>query len=98
VLRAQATGQALTHAELEATVLAELRLPATALDETEIEDARWFHAAWLRRQLSHAGALALPLLLPPPAARACMQLAGALLSHVPCKAERRPAIIMVGLI
>ena len=57
--------------EIEATVLTELRLQATAVDETEIEDARWFHAAWLQRQLSHAGMLILPL----PAVRACMRVA-----------------------
>ena len=36
-------------------MLAELRLPTPAVDRTEIEDARWFHASWLERHLSRAG-------------------------------------------
>ena len=59
---------------MAATVLAELRLPAPAVDRTEIEDARWFHAAWLERQLSHAGKAPPPITNRPagPCWAACM--------------------------
>ena len=45
----------LAEHEVEETLLAELALPAPAVDAVELEDARWFHLTWLERQLSGSG-------------------------------------------
>ena len=55
----QATGQALTDVELAGSVLAELELAEPEVDTSEVEDARWFHASWLARQLSSRGPAAI---------------------------------------
>lgn len=39
--------------------MAELALPAPAVDTIELEDARWFHLSWLESQLSASGTLIL---------------------------------------
>lgn len=44
-----------TEAELEVTVGEESRLQRPKVDETELEDARWFHWSWIARQLSAKG-------------------------------------------
>ena len=45
----------LAEHEVEHSLLAELALPAPAVDTVELEDARWFHLTWLERQLSSSG-------------------------------------------
>lgn len=49
----------LSQQEVEDSLLAELALPAPAVDTIELEDARWFHLSWLERQLSTSGTLLL---------------------------------------
>ena len=55
VLPEQAAGQVVTDEEVAGTVLAELEVLEPKVDTSEVEDARWFHASWLARQLSSRG-------------------------------------------
>ena len=45
----------LSEREVEDSLLAEVALPAPAVDAVELEDARWFHLSWLERQRSSSG-------------------------------------------
>ena len=47
----------LSEQEVQESLLAELALPAPAVDTVELEDARWFHLSWLECQRRKAGTL-----------------------------------------